>query len=207
MIDERNLLERALHHFEPQPGLTERIYRRREQKRRNQRIRAGALAIVLALVSFVALARAFRSAELRGADAEAGSRDRGRPRVRGRRRHLRGRLGRFEPGPDRGRPSPQRLARRRWHRRILGREGPIWSPDGRYLAYRHADCEGARDAWWDVVISDPEGNVVASFPSEGWGISWSPDSTRVAVWVRWGETIGVYGLDGERQTLLTVPPG
>ena len=59
-----------------------------------------------------------------------------------------------------------------------------------------------------VMISDPEGNVVASFPGEGWlAISWSPDSTRVAVWVSWGETIGVYGLDGVRQTMLTVPPG
>jgi Tol biopolymer transport system component len=87
-------------------------------------------------------------------------------------------------------------------------EGPVWSPDGRYLAYRHTDCEGARDSWWDVVISDAEGNVVTSFPSEGWGISWSPDSTRVAVWVRWGEepkTIGIYGMDGERQMLLTLP--
>jgi Tol biopolymer transport system component len=88
-------------------------------------------------------------------------------------------------------------------------EGPIWSPDGRYLAYRHANCQASPDAWWDVVISDPQGNVVASFPSEsgGWLISWSPDSTRVAVWVRFGETIGVYGLDGERQTVLTLPPG
>ena len=83
-------------------------------------------------------------------------------------------------------------------------EGPIWSPDGRYLAYRHTDCEGARE----VVISDPEGNVVATFPIEaGWNISWSPDSTRVAVWVRMWETFGVYGLDGVRQTMLTVPPG
>ena len=87
-------------------------------------------------------------------------------------------------------------------------EGPIWSPDGRYLAFRHTDCEGNHD-WWDVVISDREGNVVATFPSEGWGISWSPDSTRVAVWVRWGEeprALGVFGLDGVRQTLLTGMP-
>lgn len=86
---------------------------------------------------------------------------------------------------------------------------PTWSPDGRYLAYRHADCDGAQDGWDDVVISDREGNVVTSFPSEGWGIPWSPDSKRVAVWVRWGEepiTIGVYGLDGVRQALLTLPP-
>jgi DNA-binding SARP family transcriptional activator len=79
-------------------------------------------------------------------------------------------------------------------------EGSIWSPDGRYLAYR--------DPSRAVVISDPEGNVIAEFPGvHGWEIAWSPDSTRVAVWVRFGETIGVYGLDGERQALLTMPPG
>ena len=71
------------------------------------------------------------------------------------------------------------------HGRIFVAAGPIWSPDGRYLAYRHTDCEAAPDAWWDVVISDPQGNVVTSFPGEGWGIPWSPDSTRVAVWVSW----------------------
>jgi Tol biopolymer transport system component len=96
-------------------------------------------------------------------------------------------------------------------------QGPIWSPDGRYLAYRHMDCDAPRFEWSpgferDVVISDAEGNVVTSFPSEGWGISWSPDSTRVAVWNHWGGerrnpawTIGVYGLKGERQTLLSLP--
>jgi Tol biopolymer transport system component len=61
--------------------------------------------------------------------------------------------------------------------------------------------------WANVIISDPAGNVVASFPGAGWQIAWSPDSTRVAVWIRWPETIGVYGLDGERQTVLTLPPG
>lgn len=86
-------------------------------------------------------------------------------------------------------------------------EGPIWSPDGRYLAYRHnTDCAVPRGPW-DVVISDRDGNVVTSFPSEGWQISWSPDSTRVAVWISAGKTIGVYGLDGKRQKALTVPPG
>ena len=76
-------------------------------------------------------------------------------------------------------------------------EGPIWSPDGRYLAFR--------DLARDVVISDPEGNVIAEFPGEGWEIAWSPDSTRVAVWVNFFETIGVFGVNGERQALLTVP--
>jgi len=39
------------------------ISRRRDRKRRNQRIGAGVLAIILALVSFVALTRAFRTVE------------------------------------------------------------------------------------------------------------------------------------------------
>src|SRR5215217_9170258 len=44
-------------------------------------------------------------------------------------------------------------------------EGPIWSPDGRYLAFR--------DPSRDVVIGDPEGNVIAEFPAHGWEIAWS----------------------------------
>jgi DNA-binding SARP family transcriptional activator/Tol biopolymer transport system component len=86
-------------------------------------------------------------------------------------------------------------------------EGPIWSPDGRYLAYRHTNCDGPEDAWRHVVISDPQGNVIAEFPGDGWDISWSPDSTRVAVWATVFEAIGVFGVDGERQALLTMPPG
>jgi Tol biopolymer transport system component len=83
----------------------------------------------------------------------------------------------------------------------------MWSPDGRYLAYRRfTDC-GSDDSPRprDVVISDAEGNVLASFPAQGWDIRWSPDSTRVAVWDTFGETIGVYGPDGSRQARLAMP--
>jgi Tol biopolymer transport system component len=85
-------------------------------------------------------------------------------------------------------------------------EGPIWSPDGRYLAFRHSNCE-SQEAWGNVVISDPKGNVVAEFPARGWDISWSPDSTRVAVWLNFGKTIGVFAVDGERQARITLPSG
>jgi WD40 repeat protein len=204
MSDLRTILERGVGGATPPPDGFERMLRRRNRKHRNQRVGAGALAIILALVSFVALARAFRTGE-RPADEPTPT-----PMPAG--------LGALAYAVDGdifvaewdgsnavriadGRPpSDCHDIGEYWA------EGPIWSPDGRYLAYRHTDCDGPQ-AWWDVVISDPEGNVVASFPSEGWLISWSPDSTRVAVWVRLWETIGVYGLDGERQALLTVPPG
>jgi hypothetical protein len=89
-----------------------------------------------------------------------------------------------------------------------GAEGTIWSPDGRYLAVsRDARCQHGAKSWRDAVIIDPDGEVVASIPSEGWLISWSPDSRRVAVWITWGETIGVYRLDGERQAVLELPGG
>jgi Tol biopolymer transport system component len=81
-----------------------------------------------------------------------------------------------------------------------GGEGPMWSPDGRHLAYRY-DCDVT------VRISDAEGHQVASFPGAGWQVAWSPDSSRVATWVEMPKTIGVYGLDGVRQALVTLPSG
>jgi WD40 repeat protein len=83
-------------------------------------------------------------------------------------------------------------------------EGPMWSPDGRHLAYRSASgdrCGGT------VVITDPVSKSVTSFLGTGWLVSWSPDSTRVATWVELGQTIGVFGFDGGRQALLSVPSG
>ena len=89
-------------------------------------------------------------------------------------------------------------------------EGPIWSPDGRHLAYRSAwddaSCHGTPGEG-QVYIADPDGNSVTSFPGVGWLVSWSPDSTRVATSVDLGHTFGIYGLDGVRQALLTVPLG
>ena len=88
-------------------------------------------------------------------------------------------------------------------------EGPIWSPDGRHLAYRgawDASCSRAPAAG-NVFLSDPDGKVVTSFQGQGWQLSWSPDSTRVVTSVDLGHTFGIYGLDGVRQALFTVAPG
>jgi Tol biopolymer transport system component len=80
---------------------------------------------------------------------------------------------------------------------------PSWSPDGKYLAFERDCADPDND---EVVITDPHGKVVGEVPTYGggWGFTWSPDSTRVAVWEP-ALTIGVYGVDGERQVSLPSP--
>ena len=57
------LLERESTTVDLEPGSLERLLRRRNRKRRNQRIGAAVLAIVLTLLSITGLMRAFRSVE------------------------------------------------------------------------------------------------------------------------------------------------
>jgi Tol biopolymer transport system component len=85
---------------------------------------------------------------------------------------------------------------------------PIWSPDGRHIAFRGETAACDRT----VSISDPDGSHLVTFPGVGWLIAWSPDSTRIATWLDLTpriespkfRTIGVYGVDGTRQALLAV---
>ena len=197
------LLDRESRTVDLEPGDFERLLHRRERKQRNRRLGAGALALVVTLLTAALLLRSFASGPVPV--------DRPTPPSP----MALGALAYFLDGDlyvaDWNGANPVRIANGRpgtddcldeyWA------EGTIWSPDGRYLAARHARCQDGPSSWWDAVIVDPEGEVVASIPSEGWLISWSPDSTRIATWITWGETIGVYGLDGERQTVLTLPSG
>ena len=196
-------LERESRSVDLEQGDFERLLGRRERKQRNQRIRAGAVGVIVALAAGIFLVRSLTSdptpaspPEPRPAPAAAGS------------------LAYILDGDvyvaDQDGSKAVKIANGLGDHcddahagESYWAEGSMWSPDGRYLAYRASDCSSP-DYPLSVVISDAEGNVLATIPTgTGWDIGWSPDSTRVAVWDSFGETIGIYGVDGTRQAQLT----
>jgi Tol biopolymer transport system component len=203
MMDERERLGRVLEGFAPLDSAFQRLVDRRDRKERNQRLAAGAVAIIVVLATGVFLAGSLTSNGVpadqpRPAPAPLGS--------------LAYTLDGDVFVADGDGSNALKIVDGRSAEDCYGwsgeywAEGPMWSPDGRYLAFRRfTDCGGEAPYPGNVVISDAEGNVLASFPAEGWDISWSPDSTRVAVWDRFPERIGVFGLDGGRQALLSMP--
>jgi WD40-like Beta Propeller Repeat len=199
------LLDRESQTVDIEHGDFERLLRRRERKQRNRRLRAIAVALVVTVMTAAILLRSFTTAPVPATPPEP------LPPM------TPGSLAYFVDGnlyvADWDGANPVAITDRPAYHRSedcdgaeYWAEGPIWSPDGRYLAYRRT-CQDAPSGWWDVMISDPLGNLVTSFPGEGWRVPWSPDSTSVAVWVRWGKTISVYGLDGVRQPAYRLPPG
>jgi len=61
MSDDRDLLERAIRRFPAEPGVVERVMRRRDRRRRNQRIASGVLAAIVAVAAIGTLFAAFHA--------------------------------------------------------------------------------------------------------------------------------------------------
>jgi len=194
----RSVLERAGSNA-PQPDLqVERVLRRHERRQRNRRIRAGAVGVIVALATAAVLVRSIESEHVpadrltpppvaSGALAYA----------------LGGDIYVADPDGSNAVKISDGISDARCEG-VSEETYLSWSPDGKYLAFQR-DCPSSDQD--DMVITDPHGNVVGEFPTYGggWGFTWSPDSTRVAVWEVGFVTIGVYGFDGERQASLPVP--
>jgi Tol biopolymer transport system component len=198
VIDQHSV-ERAAERFRLPEGSFERLMLRRDRKDRDRRIRAGAVGIIVALATGIVLGRSLTPDAI-PADQPVEP----QPAPSGALVYaLDGNIYVADPDGSNAVKIADAAA-------DTGCEGtseysaPSWSPDGRYLAFQHL-CTSSEPSYGDVVISDPHGNVVAEFPKEGWGFTWSPDSTRVAAWETWGATIGVYSVDGERQASLPMP--
>ena len=85
-----DVLEREGRSVDLEHGDFERLLGRRDRKHRNQRIRAGALGVIIALAMGIVLVRSLTSdgIPVDQAHAGAGAGHLGRPRLRARRRHL-----------------------------------------------------------------------------------------------------------------------
>jgi YD repeat-containing protein len=192
MIDERQVFERVMRGFVPPDDSLDRLVRRRDRKRRNQRIGAGALAIILALVSFVALTRAFRSAE-RPADEPT-------PQSQS---------GIYVVDADGG---SRRLllaaGRRTWPDGSTFRTGvggATFSPDGTQIAY----FDGMGDWGNSLRVMNADGSDVRALIYQEFGhvddLAWSPDGSRLAFDEKYGG-IWIVGVDGSGLTEV-VPQG
>ena len=197
-----DVLERESEAVDLEPGDFERLIGRRERKERNRRIRAGAVGIIVVLAMAVAFFRSLTSAGVPADRVEP------KPAPAG---TLAYELGGDIYVADADGTNAVDITEA-LHGKCPGRFwSPSWSPDGRYLAFR--DSTGCGPG--GVVITDPQGNVVANVPAPGGQFSWSPDSTRFAVWDEnsYNEagvgtfTIGIYGIDGTRETQIALPPG
>jgi Tol biopolymer transport system component len=161
MPDVDDLLKREGDTVELERGHFERLLRRRDRKRRNRRIRAGALALIVALASFGALARAFSTEErpadeppkpnfsgmvitYTGVDPRAGGELVGQDPVTGVVRSLVDAQG----------------ASSRFRTRLIGSAAP--SADGRWVAFEVVACgggftdeEGAGGLWVTNGLDEP----------------------------------------------------
>jgi hypothetical protein len=206
MNDERDLLERELRRFEPQPGLIDRVYRRCDRKQRNRRIAAAVVGLSVALVTLASLVRTFRTVEgpadeLTPAPSPTGIfADVAGWIAYGNDRVKQGPLGIFAVDPARPNDPEARI-------QLSERPGePLaWSSDGsKLLIWREHRLEGPAASFWTglfVLNADgTETRLVIHKPGASSiypGGSFSPDGSGVVFATHTG---GIYRVDADGGT-------
>ena len=176
MTEYRSVLERAGSNA-PQPDLqVERVLRRRDRRQRNQRISAGALGVIVALALGTIFVRSLTSEPI---PADPPVVPRPPPAASGTLTYvLDGDIFVADPDGSNAVRIANGLPDNECERGSVGEdywaEGTMWSPDGRYVAYRHTECSDP-EFRGGVEISDAEGNVITTFPTgAGWDIGVVP---------------------------------
>jgi TolB protein len=88
------------------------------------------------------------------------------------------------------------------HDRILVRDGsfPAWSPDGKMIAFLR-NTRGTDAELWVIDADGSNRRRLLAHAAQGAGLSWSPDSLRIAFTLD-GDMYSI-GLDGHRKIQLT----
>jgi hypothetical protein len=206
-----DVLERESRSVELEPGDFERLLGRRERKQRDRRIRAGVVGVLVVFAAGFVLVRSLTSD---GVPATPPVEPAPAPLSRAIAYDLQGHI----HVADLDGSNPVAIAEIGAIDDVCPGEvntwAPSWSPDGRYLAFSRSECFDPRRR--DVVIADLQGHIVGTFRAKGYDIvAWSPDSTRVAVWDKYGWdeggvgtfTIGIYRIDGTREAQIPMPSG
>lgn len=178
MNETRDLLERVGERFNFPDDMFERLGRRRDRKRRNQRIGAAALAIILVLVSFLALTRAFSTRE-RPADE---------PTLPV---HM------HQPGDialSSGELIDPTTGRSTGSLPIPDATDMSWSPEGSSLVY------AAPDGVFVLVVDTQDTRLLVPCGTgpHACTVAWSPTGDEIAV--AHDEVVEVVSVDGGRQT-------
>lgn len=189
MSEPRELLERVGGRYPFPDDAFEGMLRRRDRKRRNQRIVAGTVGVAVALVAIVIGTSVFRSSP-RDPELVAPTAARNGPievfgYVDGIREY-----GRHGIGPYVVRCSGQ----------CTFTQGASWSPDGSRLAFSTScggGCGSAGDPYHGIRIANPaRGTDRLLLAGEDiYGVSWSPDGSRIAFNQRYYRD-GIYVRDG-----------
>ena len=184
MSDMKERLQRARSQFPPPEGVMESLRRRRDREHRNQRIRAGALGLAIAVAAGWWGIHAIHSADPIPADRSTPS-----PAPDGEVLRANGEVLNFTGVGYEGPGDLVAVNHETGEERVLlqnldNLHSARWSADGRWVAYETETTGGSRELW--VVGASQEPRLVATggnpglFASLGLYWMWSPTGAELA---------------------------